>query len=95
MEKKRVKMVKDNELERIQIEYHKRVAEHKEKIKEAIKEPNDSMIYKIGKVKFDELKSQMETEWEGHRTHQSTVSERGIEVRTILMMLDWIKDSSK
>ena len=93
MEKKRVKMTEDKELERIQTEYHKKVAEHKEKIKEVIQEPNDSMIYKIGKVKFNELKSQMETEWEGHKIKQSTTTERGIEVRTILMMLDWIKDN--
>jgi hypothetical protein len=58
-------------------------------------EENDLVIYKINKDKFDELKSQMETEWKGHKTHQSTTSERGIEVRTILMMLDWIKDNSK
>lgn len=93
MEKKRVKMVEDNELERIQKEYHKRVAEHKEKVK--IKETIDLMIYKISKDKFDELRLQMEAEWEGQKTHQSTTSERGVEVRTILMMLDWIKDNSK
>jgi spore coat protein CotH len=58
-------------------------------------EEEDSVLYKIDNLKFDELKSQMETEWEGHKAHQSTTTERGIEVRTILMMLDWIEDNSK
>ena len=53
------------------------------------------MEKKIDNLKFDELKSQMETEWERHKIKQSTTTERGIEVRTILMMLDWIKDNSK
>jgi hypothetical protein len=53
------------------------------------------MEKKIDNLKFDELKSQMETEWEGHKARQSTTTERGIEVRTILMMLDWIEDNSK
>jgi phage pi2 protein 07 len=58
-------------------------------------EEDDSVLYKIDKTKFNELKEQMETEWEGHKIKQSTTTERGIEVRTILMMLDWVKDNNK
>jgi hypothetical protein len=58
-------------------------------------EEDNSVLYKIDKVKFNELKEQMEKEWDAHKTNQSTMSERAIEVRTILMMLDWIKDNNK
>ena len=58
-------------------------------------EEDNSVLYKIDKVKFNELKEQMEREWDAHKTNQSTVSERAIEVRTILMMLDWVKDNNK
>lgn len=58
-------------------------------------EEDNSVLYKIDKVKFNELKEQMEKEWDAHKTNQGTVSERAIEVRTILMMLDWVKDNSK